>query len=508
VKRTHLWVLAALLTASGLGLCLYKVTSLGFPLTPSDETRVWRLQARFTVEAVARPVSVVLQIPDHPPGYTLLDEHFVSRGFGVNVEEHEQGREARWAIRQAEGPQTFYYRVEALADPGAGGPPRAGEVVAPTIEDPLMREATAALAAEARRRSADTASLVAELLRHLGDSMPSDTVELLLAGGRSATRRAEVAATVLRSAGVAAQVAYGVTLGDRRRHSAFQPLLEVWDGHRWEHFDPLSAARGLPEDFFVWWRGDEPLIAVAGARNPEVSLWVQADLTDALAVAERRAELARSRVVEFSLLSLPLEVQAVYRVMLLVPIGAFLMVVLRNLIGFKTFGTFMPVLIALSFRETDLLWGLVLFTLVTALGLSVRFYLERLHLLIVPRVAAVLTLVVALMVAISILSDRLDLPQGLSVALFPLVILTMAIERLSIVWEERGPREAIEEGLGSLAVAAICYLVMSLDLVEYLAFVFPELLLVVLAGILLLGRYRGYRLTELSRFRALAPGDH
>jgi len=38
--------------------------------------------------------------------------------------------------------------------------------------------------------------------------------------------------------------------------------------------------------------------------------------------------------------------------------------------------------------------------------------------------------------------------------------------------------------------------------------VFPELLLVVLAATLLLGRYTGYRLFELWRFRELArPGD-
>jgi hypothetical protein len=34
--------------------------------------------------------------------------------------------------------------------------------------------------------------------------------------------------------------------------------------------------------------------------------------------------------------------------------------------------------------------------------------------------------------------------------------------------------------------------------------VFPELLVVVLAGTLLLGRYSGYRLSELWRFRVLA----
>jgi hypothetical protein len=80
----------------------------------------------------------------------------------------------------------------------------------------------------------------------------------------------------------------------------------------------------------------------------------------------------------------------------------------------------------------------------------------------------------------------------------------MAIERLSIVWEERGGSEAVQEGLGSLFVAAVSYLVMSLDVVEHLVFIFPELLLVLLAATLLLGRYRGFRLFELMRFRALS----
>ena len=63
--------------------------------------------------------------------------------------------------------------------------------------------------------------------------------------------------------------------------------------------------------------------------------------------------------MHFSLLSLPLHTQRVYRMLLMVPVGAFLLVILRNIIGIITFGTFMPVLIALAFRETQLLWGIV-----------------------------------------------------------------------------------------------------------------------------------------------------
>ena len=83
-----------------------------------------------------------------------------------------------------------------------------------------------------------------------------------------------------------------------------------------------------------------------------------------------------------------------------------------------------------------------------------------------------------------------------------MVILAMTIERMSLVWEELGATEALMQGLGSLVVAALSYLCMSSRYLEHLIFVFPELLLVVLAITLLLGRYTGYRLTELWRFRA------
>ena len=43
--------------------------------------------------------------------------------------------------------------------------------------------------------------------------------------------------------------------------------------------------------------------------------------------------------------------------------------------------------------------------------------------------------------------------------------------------------------------------------VEYLTFNFPELLLVNLAFILLLGQYTGYRLTELRRFQPIAETE-
>ena len=164
----------------------------------------------------------------------------------------------------------------------------------------------------------------------------------------------------------------------------------------------------------------------------------------------------------------------------------------------------MPVLIALAFRETHVIWGIVLFTLIVSFGLLARFYLDELRLLLVPRLASILTVVIILMIVISILSQNLGLESGLSVALFPMVILTMTIERMCITWDERGAHEAIKSGVGSLVAAVIAFGAMNYAPMQYLMFAFPELLLVLLAIILWFGQYRGYRFLELFRFNALA----
>ncbi len=57
---------------------------------------------------------------------------------------------------------------------------------------------------------------------------------------------------------------------------------------------------------------------------------------------------------------------------------------------------------------------------------------------------------------------------------------------------------------GSLAGAVPAYYILTSEYIEHIAIVFPELLLIVLAIVLLLGRYTGYKLTEFVRFKVLA----
>jgi hypothetical protein len=499
-------ILALVLALIGLGLFVYKVRFLGYPLLPDAETQIWTVETRLSFQAAPGPVKANLFIPGLTPGFAILDENFVSRGFGFTTPYVSGGRQVQWAVRQAEGPQTLYYRAVVYRDPTR----LESDTTPPFPPVPKLAEpfntAMEMLVERVRSESADPASFTAVLLKRLARPGGDQDVELLLGDAPAPLDRARTAMTVLAAASIPARLVRGVPMAYRERHAEVVPWLEVHDGERWLYFDPVTGNEGLSPDFLVWWRGEDPLVQLDGGSDVTVNISVQSSVADPILVARRRAEAHQDSVAELSLFALPIQAQAVYAVLLAVPLGALLVVILRNVIGLQTFGTFMPVLIALAFRETRLLWGVLLFTVLVFIGLSFRFYMERLRLLLVPRLAAVLTIVVLLMVGVSLLSHRLGFEIGLSVGLFPMVILTMTIERMSIVWEERGPGEAIKQGIGSLLVAATCYLVMGLEIVEHVVFVFPELLLVTLAATLLLGRYTGYRLTELLRFRELRGG--
>ena len=83
---------------------------------------------------------------------------------------------------------------------------------------------------------------------------------------------------------------------------------------------------------------------------------------------------------------------------LILPIGALFTALVRTIIGIRTFGTFSPTLLALAFVYNDWRSGLCIFFVVIATGFISRSFLDRLKLLLVPRLGIILTMVVMLMV--------------------------------------------------------------------------------------------------------------
>lgn len=505
-ENRQVYVIAGLLTLLAIGWFLYKVVALDFPLTGKQHTEVWQVEVHVVAQGQGGPAKFDLIVPKNTRRYLVVDEAFISRGYGLDIRERKDNRHAIWTVREARGRQDLFYRatVRFLDKSEAGTGADEDPATIGGGKDRATAHAQRALIDEVRKRSSDSGSFVSVLLQFLNNPQPDANTVVLLGKKPDQEKRMRVAVDTLRSAGIAARVVHGIVLSESRANVPVKRWLQILDDRVWRSVDPETGQIGIPDNYFTWWRGDARLFRARGVTGAGMTISISPSNLPALETVTDGRLLRMVGVPGLSLLSLPLETQLVYRILLTIPIGALLLVVLRNVVGIRTFGTFMPVLIALAFRETQLIWGLVLFSLVVSLGLVVRFYFEHLRLLLVPRLASVLIVVVLLMAGLSVVSHALGLERGLSVALFPMVILTMTIERMSIVWEERGRRDALIQGLGSLVAAAISYLAMTARTVEHLVFVFPELLLLVLAATLLLGRYTGYRLTELYRFRAFA----
>jgi len=505
MNKRHLYALSILLTVTGCTVFIFKVFALGFPLTAFSQQETWNIEASINFEPVNKPVKVSLFIPTGR-NLTIIDESFISRGYGLQTKREGDNRWALWSIRKPKGMQTLYYRatVQTLKPRKPGPSKKTPQVQPPDFEGPYL-EAANHLLAGLQAESADLDTLVAGLFQHFNRENLDNNSALLLGKKPTLTKKLELAVDILALNQMAARIAHGVYLEEFRKKAPVVHWLQVYTGAAWQDYNPKTGEPAIYENQLFWWHGREPLARLSVGKALDISISITRNLESAISATIERGEILAPQLLQFSsFFSLPLETQAVYRVLLLIPLGAFLLVICRNVVGIKTFGTFMPVLLALAFRETGLFWGVVMLCLMVTIGLNVRFFLEHLKLLLVPRLASLLIIVVLLMAGLSILTHKLGLERGLSVALFPMVIITMTIERMTIVWEELGPLEALKQGAGSLLVAILAYAVMVNRYVEHIVFVFPETLLILLAGTLLLGRYSGYRLTELYRFKAFA----
>ncbi len=503
--KRHVYLLAGTLAAAGLALFLVKWLTHGFPLLPGARALAWDIEVKLSFMANGGPVKITTFIPRTAPGVHVFDQRFLAPGYGLSAQSAGDNREVVLATRNAKkGPKTAHVRfvVHRFVDHSKGATDDTPKPAPPSLEG-ARKAAADDILTTARSRSSDNATLAAAVAKLFSAAKPEDSVKELIGRERNGAARAIAAAEVMNLAGIPARAVHGVDLGADQKEVDFVRWVEAFVQGKWVGYSLATGNPELPKGYMAWWRGRASFVSLSGARKPETRLTVVQLEEQALDQILGGDAKDQARTVRFSLFGLPLATQNVYRVLLVVPLGIFFLVVLRNVIGIRGLGTFMPVLIALAFRETNLIWGIALFTAIVASGLLFRFYLEQLKLLLVPRLASVLIFVVLFMAVASVVTNQLGLERGLSVSLFPMVIMTMTIERVSVLWDERGASHALTQAVGSLIVASACYLIMSHAVVEHLFFTFPELLLILLAATILLGRYSGYRLLELRRFRVL-----
>lgn len=255
-----------------------------------------------------------------------------------------------------------------------------------------------------------------------------------------------------------------------------------------------------PADLLTLWRIGSASVQTQG---PLIEHLRQSQIEAGVVNADTVAHLGWWRRQVVSLWTLAVQSQVslpALSLMLVLPLIAFFLVILRNVVGLETFGTFSPMLLALAFLTTGLLWGLVVFAIIVGLGTGLRLVLQGLRLHLVSRVAILIAVVAVSMVGLTVLGATLGIGALLHVSIFPMVIMANTIENFTNTQLERGTKEALRLTLNTLLVAAISYLGIESTGLKPLVLTFPEILAVVLVLELLLGRWRGLRLLEYLRF--------
>ena len=182
--------------------------------------------------------------------------------------------------------------------------------------------------------------------------------------------------------------------------------------------------------------------------------------------------------------------------LMVLPIGSFLVVLARSFIGMKAFGLFTPMLIALAFLQIGPIFGPLVMIAAIGSGMIVAPSLLKLRMTRVGFLGVLISLVVFILSAIQNVFDT-----ELQVDAFPVVVTALCCERWWRQWEKDGWYESAKLAGNTLVLALVIQFVMVSHVALMLMDVSPMLLPGFAAiAITILGRYRGLRMTEIGRF--------
>jgi hypothetical protein len=151
---------------------------------------------------------------------------------------------------------------------------------------------------------------------------------------------------MLNFSGIPARAADGLKLEDARRRQPLLAFLQIHTGEEWLTFDPRTAEQGVPEDLLLWRQGSASLLDVVGGANSEISFSMLRQTISAIQLAAMQSKETGLGFLSFY--ELPIKEQGMFRTLLLLPLGVLVVAFMRMLIGLRTSGTLMPVLIAVA----------------------------------------------------------------------------------------------------------------------------------------------------------------
>ncbi len=464
-------------------------------------------------------------IPRSGPGVKVTDEKLRSKDFGVFLDNSSDSQLATWTSKELiKRRLTFSARIDlkpvhykTIAKDFTETYPKGLEEYLKVPE--LLPEDISAiqlLESAILEGTEDKTSLVRKIYYYVEEEIQRHTEiktihETLNTGKGSPLIKAKLFNIMVRRKGIPSRIVVQVRVPNlkqqfEKKKSRFTFANEVYLDNKWI---PIDTNRGFfaerPDTYLIVHRNYEEIEKLISKKNAAYSIQLERAKINKYNKAEFKKTILKTDSIfsRISLYRLPLPMQTMFTTILLIPLGTLVLSLARNIIGIPTFGIFTPILLTLFFKETSFGFGVIFFAVTVLIGIVERYVLDKFYLLAVPRLSIMLTLVILFMIVYSLTVNDMNFASQAHLAFFPIVIVTNNIERLSIMMTEEGLLNTLKTLVGTLVISILGFSLYQIPELEMFMFSNPELLFTVMGLLILIGKYKGYRLSEFIRFRDL-----
>lgn len=515
-------LITTLLIVTPLGMLFYKSQVLNLSLLPQMVDDVWNFH--LTARPKGDVTSFAFPIPKPGPGIKITDERIRSKNFEVFIDSNSDSTLATWTSKEPIKQKVTYSARIDLKPLSYKNIPKDYTETYPkgltrylTVPEliPEDEAAVSLLENAILEGNEDKTSVMRKIYYYVEEEIQRNTDiktihQTLNTGKGSPLVKARLFNVMARRQRVPSRIVVMVRLPENKKETdqklRFTFANEVFLANKWI---PVDTNRGFfgerPDSFMVVHRNYEEVEKIISKKNVSYSIQAERARINRFNKAEFKKEVIKSDSLfsKLSLYRLPLPLQTMFTTIMLIPVGTLVLAIARNLIGIPTFGIFTPILLTLFFKETSFGFGFLFFGVVVLIGIGERYILDKFYLLAVPRLSIILNLVIMLMIGYSLFSSDIAFISQKHLAFFPIVIVTTNIERLSIMITEEGLLNTFKTLFGTLIIAILGYLLYSIHSLEMFMFTNPELLFTIIGLLILIGKYKGYRLSEFIRFRDL-----
>jgi len=286
----------------------------------------------------------------------------------------------------------------------------------------------------------------------------TDALTALRLQQASCNGKGRLFAALARQNGIPARLIGGIILNNGQKRTSHQWIELYLQGH-WVPFDPTNGHFAyIPKNYLQLYVGDKVLFGHTRDINFDYNFSIQDEhLAAPLLQTEQKNAMFPNAAEMLARLGIEYKTAGIF---LLFPLVALIISFARNVIGIKTFGIFMPMLISAACVYIGFWMGILGFVTVLLIAYAGQIYFERQKLLKVPRLAAVITLN----------------------TIFFIIVLKL---------------------MGDKNTLDVCYLIFSSIVLQGFFAVYPESLILVLALQVIIGRWTGMRISEYFRFRKI-----